>query len=355
MPNRKGPGFLDGPVVERLLGIQSKSWDPELFGKIETIEGVAREALRSARLAASEIDTVLVVTCSPYETMLDQDAFRLMRMLGIPDHVPPVMLSAGCAGLARAAAVLSRMRATNALVITYSLASCVTGDGKGGVGEHYLQNSTHPLGSMLWASPGIFSDAAAALVFQHDPAASGLVIYSRDSQSFGDEPGFVDPLIHYLGGGANHPPGTPGAAALSCYGMKSDAVKHYYTKGMLLNHHSLLAERPEYVNDVRRIYTHQARPALVESFVKLADLPVDKAPSNAHEYGNLVSPCTAKMLHDDVAAGRLKACDTICISVVGAGPERGALLMPVEVQEAVQPRGGWYEASDSSFDLRKSA
>jgi len=338
IPNRKGPGILDGATVERVLGIEAKSWDPELFGRIETVAMVARQALRSARTAASAIDAVVVVTCSPYEILLDQDAFRLMRMVGVPDHIPPLQLGAGCAGLARAAAIAARLLAERVLVITYSLSSCVTGDGRGGVGEHYLHNTLHPLGPKLWASPGIFSDAAAALVLRKNPEANGLVLYSRDSQAFGDdEPGFTDPLIHYLGGGAHCPPDGARSAALSCYGMHGAAVKRYYTKGMMLNHRTLLAERPGYVNDVRRIYTHQASPALVESFAKLAGLSADKAPSNARQYGNLVSPCTAKMLHDDLAAGRLAEHDTVCVSVVGAGPERGAFVLPVAVAELVRP------------------
>ena len=338
IPNRKGPGILDGATVERVLGIEAKSWDPELFGRIETVVMVARQALRSACVAASEIDAVIVVTCSPYETLLDQDAFRLMRMVGVPDHVPPVQLGAGCAGLARAAAVAARMQAERVLVITYSLPSCVTGDGRGGVGQHYLHNTLHPLGPKLWASPGIFSDAAAALVLRRNPEASGLVLYSRDSLSFGDdEPGFTDPLIHYLGGGAHCPPDGTRSAALSCYGMHGEEVKRYYSKGMILNHRALLAERPDYVAEVRRIYTHQASPALVESFAKLAGLSPDKAPSNARQLGNLVSPCTAKMLHDDLAAGRLAERDQVCISVVGAGPERGAFVLPVAVKEVIRP------------------
>ena len=39
------------------------------------------------------------------------------------------------------------------------------------------------------------------------------------------------------------------------------------------------------------------------------------------------------MLHDDLRNGTVKAGDTVCVSVVGAGPERGAFLMPIAVQE----------------------
>jgi hypothetical protein len=43
-------------------------------------------------------------------------------------------------------------------------------------------------------------------------------------------------------------------------------VKRYYTKGMMLNHAALEAALPGYVDRVRRIYTHQASPALVDEF-----------------------------------------------------------------------------------------
>jgi 3-oxoacyl-[acyl-carrier-protein] synthase-3 len=78
-------------------------------------------------------------------------------------------------------------------------------------------------------------------------------------------------------------------------------VKRYYTKGIMLNHAALEAALPGYVDRVRRIYTHQASPALVEKFARLAALPSCKAPTNARDCGNLVSASTVKMLHDDLS------------------------------------------------------
>jgi hypothetical protein len=43
------------------------------------------------------------------------------------------------------------------------------------------------------------------------------------------------------------------------------------------------------------------------------------------------------MLHDDLAAGRLADRDTVCISVVGAGPERGAFVLPLRSQRSFAP------------------
>jgi 3-oxoacyl-[acyl-carrier-protein] synthase III len=337
IPERSGMGVMSGALVERVLGISGKSWDPELFADLNRITCVAHDALLSANLEPQEIDTMILVTCSPYEMMLDQDAFRLARELGLPDDVVPIQIGAGCAGLARAAALAAKLSASNLLVVTYNTPSRVTGDLKGGVSALYRSNKVHPLGRSLWASAGIFSDGAAALVLSRQPGAEGLVLYSRDALSFGDEPGFADPLIHYLGGGAIHPVGTPGAAELSCYGMNGAQVKRYYTKGMLLNHAALETALPGYVDRVRRIYTHQASPALVDEFARLADLPSCKAPTNARQFGNLVSASTAKMLHDDLFRGDIADGDLICASVVGAGPERGAFVLPMRIATLIEP------------------
>ena len=337
IPLRGGGGMMPGELVERVLGISGKSWDPELFADLPPVIAMARDALASAELEPAQIDAMIVVTCSPYEVMLDQDTFRLARELRLPDQVVPIQIGAGCAGLARAAALAARLSAARILVITYNAPSRVTGDLSGGVSPLYRRNQVHPLGRSLWASAGIFSDGAAALVLSRQADAGGLVLYSRDSLSFGDEPGFTDPLIHYLGGGAAHPAGTPGAAELSCYGMNGPAVKRYYTGGMLLNHAALEAAMPGYVDRVRRIYTHQASPALVEDFARLAGLPPGKAPANARQFGNLVSASTAKMLHDDLRQGDIGDGDLICTSVVGAGPERGAYVVPVRVASVLRP------------------
>ncbi|WP_111649018.1 3-oxoacyl-[acyl-carrier-protein] synthase III C-terminal domain-containing protein [Actinoplanes lutulentus] len=336
IPARTG-GVMSGELVERILGIQGKSWDPWTFADLGRIAATARDALLSADLEPHDIDTMIVVTCSPYEIMLDQDAFRMARELQLPDSVVPIQIGAGCAGLARAAALAARMNSRHALIVTYNAPSRITGDLDGGVNPIYLNNDVHPLGRSLWASAGIFSDGAAALVLSRQEEEPGLVLYSRDSQTFGDEPGFTDPLIHHFGGGSSKPYGTPEAAELACYGMNGPQVRRYYTQGMMLNHSALNRELPGYVDRVRRIYTHQASPALVQSFARLAELPPDKAPTNARRFGNLVSASTAKMLHDDLYAGEVTNNDLICVSVVGSGPERGAFVLPLQVAKLIQP------------------
>lgn len=329
IPKRGSNGVLSGAAIKRILGIESKSWDPDLFRNFESITETTERALDDARMAPGELDAAILVTCTPYQTHLNQDAFRLLKEMKLPDSIVPIQIGAGCAGMARAMAIVSQLNAENVLVVTYNLPSLYMVDERGQQNPQYLKNEAHPMGGLLWTSPAIFSDAVASIVLRKDEAMDGVSFYSRDSLSFGDEPGFQDPLIHYLGGGALHPPGFGQSEELACYGMAGEPVKKYYKKGMMLNHRELLCERPDYTETVRRIYTHQASPRLVNGFLEQSTLPMCKVRTNVEEYGNTVTPSTLKLLHDDIRAGAVKPGDDICISVVGAGPERGAFITSV--------------------------
>ncbi|WP_315824267.1 3-oxoacyl-[acyl-carrier-protein] synthase III C-terminal domain-containing protein [Paraflavitalea speifideaquila] len=103
---------------------------------------------------------------------------------------------------------------------------------------------------------------------------------------------------------------------------------------MTLNHQQLLNLQPDYLNQVKKIYTHQASPTLTNAFldtlIKDHGISRDKMGINVVKYGNLVSTSTIKLLDDDMQAGVLEPGDKVCISVVGAGPERGAFIIPVQ-------------------------
>lgn len=327
VPNRKTGGVLTGDDIRKILGLERKSWDPELFRDMGCIVEVARAALRAADLAPEQVDLFIIATSTPYEVQLDADAFRLMRALRIPDHVAPVRLGAGCGGMARVMSLAAHSRAHNVLVVTYEISSLYM---KSPV---YVRNQQHPLSEKLWMSPALFSDGAAAVVLRREPEARGCLVYSRDSLSFGDGPGFVDPLVHYPGGGGLCAPGLPGSDELACYGMAGEETKQYYGKGMLLNHEALESVRPDYLHAVARVYPHQASPRLVEGFIdtlsRRAGVPRDKFGTNVYAYGNLVVPSTLTMLHEDLQAGRVHGGQEVCFTVVGAGPERGAFIVPL--------------------------
>ncbi len=328
VPDRSAAGkYLDGSMVEKILGIQSKSWAPDVFKDPAVVIKTAREAMDKAKVRPSDIDVAIIVTCSPFQVQLDQDAFYLMKHLELSDSVVPILLGAGCAGMARAIALVSQLQGKKFLILSYSLSSLYTQT------PLYRSNDAHPLGKSLWMSAALFSDGVSAVVLHKTNEPTGISFYSRDSQNFGNEGGFTDPLIHYNGSGAFAPPGTKECEALSCFAMSGVKIKEYYAKGMTLNHEALIKFQPDYLTQIRKLYTHQASPSLTNAFLNTLiakhNIGKEKIGINVVKYGNLVTTSTIKMLDDDLRDGLIDTGDRICISVVGAGPERGAFIIPV--------------------------
>lgn len=325
IPHRKEPRALDGAEVRRVLQIEGKSWQPDLFRDPTVVSDLMGQAVERAGLEAGDIDAAIFVTCTPYELMLDQDPFRLLHAAGVPDDVVPWMHMAGCGGLARAAATAARLQAENVLLVAYTAVSPLMTGPNGEPNPIYRGNEVHPDRAILWASPGLFSDAAAAAVLRRSRRDVGLSLYTRERL----DPPVESPLVRFPGGGALHPPGFAEHAPLSAFGLVGDDVRRFYTAGMIDNHRRLLEARPDLLQSIARLYTHQAGPALVKAFADEVGLPAELAPSNVRQLGNLVSPCTLVMLDDDLNDGRVEAGHEICVSVVGAGPERGAFVLRV--------------------------
>lgn len=325
IPNRLIPGAtLTGQDVKRITGVERKSWDPERFSNFDSIVEVTCNALERAHAKPEDIDLVLIITATPFYIQLDMDAFQLLKLLRLPDNIPPIQLHAGCAGMARAMHLLSQTRARRPLIISYEVSSPYMSS------AIYRENNSHPLNKSLWMSAALFSDGAAAMVLSRQEAETGFSFYSRDSLVFGDQPGFEDSLIHYPGGGAMNPPGVSGSEEMSAFGMNGPATRAYYEKGMILNHETFLSSNANYVRDVKRIYMHQASPRLVEgmreTLMRVAHAQPEQLPKNAHLFGNLVTPSTLKLLFDDIEQDKIGGGDKVCFSVVGAGPERGGFI-----------------------------
>ena len=326
--DRRNPSsHLTGADVIRITGVESKSWDPARFSDFSPIVEVTHDALDKAGITAADIDAVVLVTSTPFYPQLSMDGFELLRRLRLPDHVPPLQLQAGCAAVARALHLLAHMQVERALIIAWEVSSPYM------TSPVYYRNDAHPLKEQLWLSAALFGDGAGAMVLSRSEQPTGFSFYSRDSLSFGDRPGFEDPLIHYLGGGAMHPPGSPGAEELAAYGMNGPATKQYYLRGMMLNHATFDSLIPNYLQTTKRIYMHQASPRLVDEvravLIQEKGARAEQLPTHARALGNIVAPATLKLLDDDWQAGAVGPHDRVCFSVVGAGPERGGFSIPL--------------------------
>jgi 3-oxoacyl-[acyl-carrier-protein] synthase-3 len=71
VPDRHEEGkYLTGTMVEKILGIKSKSWAPEIFKDPEVVIKTAREAMDRVGVRPIDIDVALIVTCSPFQVLL---------------------------------------------------------------------------------------------------------------------------------------------------------------------------------------------------------------------------------------------------------------------------------------------
>ncbi|MER7053336.1 MULTISPECIES: 3-oxoacyl-[acyl-carrier-protein] synthase III C-terminal domain-containing protein [unclassified Streptomyces] len=332
IPDKKSPGsILSGEALQHILGVTGKAWAPDRFTDVSVLTQVARTALDSAAITVEDVDALILVTCTPFQVMLDQDALSLARNLGLPDAVSPLQLGAGCGGLARAAELARKMNSERALVVAYNVASRHSVDSQGVLYSYGIDNEAHPFGTALWASAALFSDALAAMVLTRTADSDGVSFYSRDACSFAGGPGLTDPLIHYPGGGAQNPPGEECSRLLMAYGMSSKEIIGYYMRGMMENHQTLERCKPGYLDQVARVYTHQASPHLVEAFAESVGMRKGMTPSNAARFGNMVSPSTLALLQEDLVEGSVSKGDSVCFSVVGSGPERGAFITSVDI------------------------
>ncbi|MFK0230001.1 3-oxoacyl-[acyl-carrier-protein] synthase III C-terminal domain-containing protein [Streptomyces sp. NPDC090303] len=330
LAHRNRPGdFLNGEDLRHIFGVRGKSFAPDHFATLDPVVETARSALSRAHLTADDLDALIVATGSSYGSMLDQDAFTLARLLDLPDHVAPLQMGTGCAGVARAAAHLCGTGFRHVLFVTYFVPSVAMFTPDGELMPAY-RDTRGPL--VTWAAPVTFSDAAAAVVLTRTREPGGVALYSRDSLAFGDAPGRTDPLVHYVEGTlSDGPPAVSAQGHTGHYALNPPEIRAYYPQGMMLNHASLLEADPDYPRRVGRIYTHQAGPELVRSFVRASGLPAHKVPSNAEQLGNTVSASTLLMLDQDLTDGTVSDGDDICVSVVGSGPERGALIAPLRI------------------------
>ncbi len=145
IPHRGVPGqVVDGALMTNLLGIRSKAWEPETFRDPALVAHLGHEALAAAQWAPDELDALILVSCTPFEHGLDQDAHRFGRLIGLPDDVPVLQLHAGCAGLARAMAHLRRGTAKKVLLLTWNAPGAFMRLPDGSPNPLYRDNNTHP-------------------------------------------------------------------------------------------------------------------------------------------------------------------------------------------------------------------
>ena len=263
----------------------------------------ARAALADAGLQASDVDLLIVATCTP-DMPMPSTACLVQTALGLGERTACVDLNAACTGFVYAIdhawALLSTGRYRNALVIgAEKLSTLVDWNDR--------------------ATCVLFGDGAGAVVLGPASAESGSRII--DAQ-LGAIPGTAE-LLTVPGGGSS--PANP--EARRCIAMKGKEVFKFAVRGMEEVTRDLLARNGLSGSDVTLVVPHQANLRIIHALAQYLELPYDRVLVNVDRYGNTSAASIPIALDEARRTGRLKSGDLLLLVAFGAGLTYGGALV----------------------------
>jgi 3-oxoacyl-(acyl-carrier-protein) synthase III len=280
-------------------------------------------ALKMAGIEASDLDALLLVTCTPDEINFGSDAMHLVDRMGIRRDARILQFDSGCGGalyyLNEACAPVESGRSRNVALIAHNLTSALVDR------DMYTKYVLDEDGRKLFAylSPYIFGDGAGALVLGPctDPDRGFVSSWGQHR------------LVEYMrreGGGGLKPPHSPRTRKVDhAFIIDGKLVAKEFPifmekaiKGVLDGHEHLFPQ-------IERFYLHQANMRLVEGFAKAARLPMDRVPMHMDRYGNTSAAGTLILFAEDLEAGNvsLGSGQLVLFAAIGAGAHYGAHLI----------------------------
>lgn len=265
----------------------------------------ARDALAVAGVPASEVDLVIVGTCSP-DYQLPATAVLVATELGAT-RAAGFDLQAACSGFVYAlAAGTSFIRSgmyRNVLVIGVEILSRFI---------NWRDRSTCVL----------FGDGAGAVLLQASDQPGGLI----GAELYSDGNG-CEAIIVPAGGTKNPASHATIDAGLHYIHMAGSDVYKYATRQLADSAVAALRNAGLTVADVDQFVFHQANLRIIQSVNKQLGIPEEKVFVNIEKYGNTSAASVPMALVEAVAAGRIKPGDRILMVAFGAGYTAGAAVV----------------------------
>jgi 3-oxoacyl-[acyl-carrier-protein] synthase-3 len=267
----------------------------------------AKAALHDAKLAAADIDLLILATLTP-DLLLPAAACQVQHKLGVPTHAACFDLNAACSGfiyaLDTASAMIQSGRYKHALVIGAEKLSSIVdwkdrttcvlfGDGAGAV---VLGRSTKPNIGVIGAKLGAYGD-------------------STD-------------LLYIPKGGSRHPATAASIAAGDHFmKMKGKEVFKLAVRAMDEAARDILEQHHLRADQIDLVIPHQDNLRIIEAVSQYLELPMDRFYVNLDRYGNTSSASVPIALDEARKAGRIKHGDITLLVAFGAGLTYGSALI----------------------------
>jgi 3-oxoacyl-[acyl-carrier-protein] synthase-3 len=256
----------------------------------------ARSALTSAGLAPSDIDVIVLATCTP-EQLAPHTAAFVGGELGI--SCGSFDLNTACTGfvygLVVTGALLNASPMNRALLI--------------GVEAYSRFINPEDRGTAV-----VFGDGAGALVLDRATDASGIL-----GSDLGCEGSLTD-IVGIRAGGSRMPP-TPDTVVSTDYQihMKGKPVYEFAVGALVESIDVTLARASVDLADVKWFVPHQANLRIIEAVGEKIHIDPDRVVLNIERFGNTGAASIPIGLAEAADDGRLQRGDLVLLSSVGAG------------------------------------
>ena len=265
----------------------------------------SRDALAVAGVDASQVDLVIVGTCSP-DYPLPATAVLVATELGAT-RAAGFDLQAACSGflfaLATGSSFIRSGTYRNVLVIGVEVLSRFI---------DWTDRNTCVL----------FGDGAGAVLLSASDQPGGLLGADLFSDGSGCE------AIIVPGGGSADPASAETVASGKHYiRMLGREVYKYATRQLADSAANALRDAGLTVGDIDQFVFHQANLRIIESVQKALGIPDDKLFINIEKYGNTSAASVPMALVEAVAAGRIRPGARILMVAFGAGYTAGAAVV----------------------------
>ncbi len=256
----------------------------------------AERALKDAGVAASDLEMILVATCTG-DSPLPSTACRIQHRLGA-SRAAACDLSAACCGFIYALAVgdaYVKTGARHVLVVGAEVMSAIT---------DWTDRTTCVL----------FGDGAGAVVLS--PVEGDAGILSSHLHSDGN----LWDLICVPGGGSRTPPSEKMVAeGLHYLKMKGSETFKVAVKTLEDAAREALAANHLTVADIDVFVPHQANMRIIKAVAQRLGLPMEKVVVNLDRYGNTSAASIPLALDEAVKAGRIRRGSLVLMEAFGGG------------------------------------
>lgn len=265
----------------------------------------ARDALAVAGVDPSQVDLVIVATCSP-DYPLPATSVTVATALGAT-RAAGFDLQAACSGflfgLATGSSFIRSGMYRNVLVIGVEVLSRFL---------NWKDRNTCVL----------FGDGAGAVLLEASDQPGGLIGFNLYSDGTGYE-GIIVPA------GGSVCPASPQTSAEGKHfiQMAGREVYKYATRQLAESAGAALRDAGLTVGQVDQFVFHQANLRIIENVQRQLAIPDEKIYINIEKYGNTSAASVPMALAEAIAAGRVKPGDKILMVAFGAGYTAGAAVV----------------------------